>query len=80
MVNETHIKYQGKRAKRYLYRAVDSEGHTTGFYPSKSRNKKGQAPFLKKSWPFLYVSKPRIIILVKNPAYPKRRRMPFQNQ
>ncbi|KIV72292.1 Mobile element protein [Bacillus mycoides] len=54
----------------YLYRAVDSEGNTIDFYLSKSRNHKAAKRFFKKALRSFHVSKPRIITVYKNPAYP----------
>ncbi|EJQ39851.1 transposase [Bacillus wiedmannii] len=54
----------------YLYRAVDSEGNTIDFYLSKSRNHKDAKRFFKKALRSFHVSKPRIITVDKNPAYP----------
>ncbi|SFQ92242.1 DDE domain-containing protein [Bacillus mycoides] len=54
----------------YLYRAVDSEGNTIDFYLSKSRDKQAAKRFLKKALAFSYISKPRMITVDKNPAYP----------
>ncbi|PGD92558.1 IS6 family transposase, partial [Bacillus pseudomycoides] len=54
----------------YLYRAVDSEGNTIDFYLSKSRDKQAAKCFFKKALAFSYVSKPRVITVDKNPAYP----------
>ena len=54
----------------YLYRAVDSEGNTIDFYLSKARNKQAAKRFFKKALAFSRVSKPRVITVDKNPAYP----------
>lgn len=54
----------------YLYRAVDSEGNTIDFYLSKSKNHKVAKRFFKKALRSFHVSKPRIITVDKNPAYP----------
>ena len=54
----------------YLYRAVDSEGNTIDFYLSKARNKQAAKRFFKKALAFSYVSKPRVITVDRNPAYP----------
>lgn len=53
----------------YLYRAVDSEGNTLDFHLSKSRAKQAAKRFFKKALAFLYISKPRVITVDKNPAY-----------
>ncbi|WJE55776.1 IS6 family transposase (plasmid) [Bacillus cereus] len=67
-VNETYIKVKGQWMD--LYRAVDSEGNTIDFYLSKSRDKQAAKRFLKKALAFSHVSKPRVITVDKNPAYP----------
>ncbi len=54
----------------YLYRAVASEGNTIDFYLSKSRNRKAAKRFFKKALRSFHVSKPRVITVDKNPAYP----------
>ncbi|MCM3654103.1 IS6 family transposase [Metabacillus litoralis] len=67
-VDETYIKVKGQWM--YLYRAVDSEGNTIDFYLSKTRNKKAAKCFFKKALRSFHVSKPRVITVDKNPAYP----------
>ncbi|MGY3419407.1 IS6 family transposase [Bacillus mycoides] len=67
-VDETYIKIKGQWM--YLYRAVDSEGNTIDFYLSKSRNHKAAKRFFKKALQSFHVSKPRVITVDKNPAYP----------
>jgi transposase-like protein len=54
----------------YLYRAVDSKGNTIDFYLSESRDKQAAKRFFKKALAFSHVSRPRVITLDKNPAYP----------
>jgi transposase-like protein len=54
----------------YLYRAVDSEGNTIDFYLSKTRDKKAAKRFFKKALRSFHVSKPRVMTVDKNPAYP----------
>ncbi|EJR62445.1 hypothetical protein IIO_02376 [Bacillus cereus VD115] len=54
----------------YLYRVVDSEENTIDFYLSKSRDKQAAKFFFKKALAVSYVSKPRVITVDKNPAYP----------
>ena len=54
----------------YLYRAVDSVGNTIDFYLSKTRDKKAAKRFFKKALRSFHVSKPRVITVDKNPAYP----------
>jgi len=67
-VDETYVKVKGQWM--YLYRAVDSEGDTIDFYLSKARNKQAAKRFFKKALAFSHVSKPRVITVDKNPAYP----------
>ncbi|MBZ5753406.1 IS6 family transposase [Metabacillus rhizolycopersici] len=67
-VDETYIKVKGQWM--YLYRAVDSEGNTIDFYLSKTRDQKAAKCFFKKALRFFHVSKPRVITVDKNPAYP----------
>ncbi|CAK8583617.1 IS6 family transposase IS240C [Priestia megaterium] len=54
----------------YLYRAVDSEGNTIDFYLSKTRDTEAAKRFFKKALRSFHVSKPRVITVDKNPAYP----------
>jgi len=67
-VDETYIKVKGQWM--YLYRAVDSEGSTIDFYLSKTRDHKAAKCFFKKALRSFHVSKPRVITVDKNPAYP----------
>lgn len=67
-VDETYIKVKGQWM--YLYRSVDSEGNTIDFYLSESRDKQAAKRFFKKALAFSCVSKPRVITVDKNPAYP----------
>ncbi|MBT2258907.1 IS6 family transposase [Priestia megaterium] len=67
-VDETYIKVKGQWM--YLYRAVDSEGNTIDFYLSKTRDHKAAKYFFKKTLRSIHVSKPRLITIDKNPAYP----------
>ncbi|MFQ6422868.1 DDE-type integrase/transposase/recombinase, partial [Bacillus sp. AF56] len=64
----TYVKVKGQWM--YLYRAVDSEGNTIDFYLSKMRDHKAAKRFFKKDLRFSHVSKPRVITVDKNPAYP----------
>jgi transposase-like protein len=66
-VDET---YKVKGHWMYLYRAVDSEGSAIDFYLSKTRDKQAAKCFFKKALRSLHVSKPRVITVDKNPAYP----------
>ncbi len=67
-VDETYIKVKGQWL--YLYRAVDSKGSTIDFCLSKTRDQKAAKHFFKKALRSFYVSKPRVITIDKNPAYP----------
>ena len=67
-VDETYIKVKGQWM--YLYRAVDSEGNTIDFYLSKTRDQEAAKRFFKKALRSFHVSKPRVITVDKNPAYP----------
>ncbi|WP_426952696.1 IS6 family transposase [Bacillus mycoides] len=67
-VDETYIKVKGQWM--YLYRAVDSKGKTIDFCLSKTRNHKAVKRFFKKALRSFHVSKPRVITVDKNPAYP----------
>lgn len=67
-VDETYIKVKGQWM--YLYRAVDSKGNTIDFYLSKTRDKKAAKHFFKKALRSFHVSKPRVMTVDKNPAYP----------
>ncbi|MFJ5625512.1 IS6 family transposase [Peribacillus loiseleuriae] len=67
-VDETYIKVKGQWI--YLYRVVDSEGNTIDFYLSKTRDKKAVKRFFKKALRSFHVSKPRVITVDKNRAYP----------
>ncbi|MCM3196922.1 IS6 family transposase [Priestia megaterium] len=67
-VDEIYVKVKGQWM--YLYRAVDSEGNTIDFYLSKTRDHKAAKRFFKKALRSFHVSKPRVITVDKNPAYP----------
>ena len=67
-VDETYIKVKGQWM--YLYRAVDSEGNTIDFHLSKTREHRAAKRFFKKALRSFHVSKPRVIPVDKNPAYP----------
>lgn len=54
----------------YPYRAFDSEGNTIDFYLSKTRDHKAAKRLFKKALQFFHVSRPRVITVDKNPAYP----------
>ncbi|PFB91714.1 IS6 family transposase, partial [Bacillus cereus] len=67
-VDETYIKVKGQWM--YLYRAVDSKGNTINFFLNKTRDKKAAKRFFKKALQSFHVSKPCVITVDKNPAYP----------
>ncbi|MET7020659.1 IS6 family transposase [Bacillus mycoides] len=67
-VDETYVKVKGQWM--YLYRAVDSKGNTIDFHLSKTRDHRAAKRFFKKALQFFHVSKPRVITVDKNPAYP----------
>jgi transposase-like protein len=67
-VDETYIKIKGD--KRYLYRAIDSEGNTIDFYLSRKRDAKAAKCFLKKALASCHATKPRSITADGDKAYP----------
>ncbi|MBE7105756.1 IS6 family transposase [Bacillus cereus] len=67
-VDETYVKVKGQWM--YLYRAVDSKGNTIDFHLSKTRDHRAAKLFFKKALQSFRVSKPRVITVDKNPAYP----------
>ncbi|MGE6551765.1 IS6 family transposase [Bacillus mycoides] len=67
-VDETYMKVKGQWM--YLYRAVDSKGYTIDFHLSKTRDHRAAKRFFKKALQSFHVSKPRVITVDKNPAYP----------
>ncbi|WP_232308264.1 IS6 family transposase [Bacillus cereus] len=67
-VDETYVKVKGQWI--YLYREVDSEGNTIGFYLSQSRDKQAAKRFFKKALAASHICKPRVITVDKNPTYP----------
>ncbi|EOQ07455.1 hypothetical protein KOY_05331 [Bacillus cereus VDM021] len=54
----------------HLYCAVDSKGNTIDFCLSKARNHKAAQRFFKKALQSFHISKPRVVTVDKNPAYP----------
>ena len=66
-VDETYIKVKGKW--KYLYRAVDSNGHTLDFRLSAKRDAKAAKRFLKKALKARHTSTPRVINVDQNAAY-----------
>ena len=67
-VDETYIKVKGKW--KYLYRAVDSQGNTIDFILRAKRDKNAAKRFFRKALKSSHTSKPRVITVDKNPAYP----------
>jgi IS6 family transposase len=67
-VDETYIKV--KRAWKYLYRAVDSEGNTLDFPLSAKRDAKAAARFFRKMLKGQHTQVPRVFTVDKNAAYP----------
>ena len=55
---------------KYLYRAVDSLGNTIDFMLSAKRNAHAAKRFFKKLFKASHSSKPRVINVDKNAAYP----------
>ncbi len=68
-VDETYIKV--KKEWVYLYRAVDSQGNTLEFFLSPTRDAKAAKQFFLKTLAASHTSKPRVINVDKNAAYPK---------
>lgn len=68
-VDETYIKV--KKQWVYLYRAVDSHGKTLDFFFSPMRDAKAAKQFLLKTLTATHTTKPRVINVDKNAAYPK---------
>lgn len=68
-VDETYIKV--KKEWMYLYRAVDSQGSTLEFFFSPTRDAQAAKRFFLKTLTASHSSKPRVINVDKNAAYPK---------
>jgi IS6 family transposase len=66
-VDETYMKVKGE----YLYRAVDSAGHTLEFMLSETRDAQAAKRFFTKVLGASYTTIPRVINVDRNPAYPK---------
>jgi IS6 family transposase len=67
-VDETYIKIKG--IWHYLYRAIDSYGDTIDFMLSSKRNAGAAFRFFRKMLGSCHSSKPKIISVDKNSAYP----------
>jgi transposase, IS6 family len=67
-VDETYIKV--KKRWYYLYRAVDSEGHTIDFMLSATRDAKAAERFFRKALRASHTAPPRVITVDKHAAYP----------
>jgi transposase, IS6 family len=68
-VDETYVKV--KKEWVYLYRAIDSHGHTLDFFFSPTRDAKAAKQFLLKALTASHTSEPRVINVDKNAAYLK---------
>ena len=68
-VDETYIKVKGEWM--YLYRAVDSAGHTLEFLLSETRDAQAAQQFFTKVLEASHTITPRVINVDQNPAYPK---------
>lgn len=66
-VDETYIKVRGRWM--YLYRAVDSNGHTLDFLLNQTRSTRAAKRFFRKMLSNSHVTKPRVINVDKNAAY-----------
>jgi transposase, IS6 family len=55
--------------KKYLYRAVDSEGNTLDFLLSAKRDEKAAKRFFRKTLNASHTQDPRVINFDRNPAY-----------
>ena len=58
-VDETYIKVKGKQ--KYLYRAVDSDGHTLDFLLTAKRDTETAKRFLRKALNSVHTQEPRVI-------------------
>jgi transposase-like protein len=67
-VDETYVKVRGQWM--YLYRAVDSSGQTLDFLLNQTRSKRAAKRFFRKVLDQSHVTKPRVITVDKNAAYP----------
>ncbi len=71
-VDETYVKVKG--GWMYLYRAVDSDGHTLEFMLSHNRNARAAYRFFCKLLDAHHTVPPRVITVDHNAAYPKAMR------
>jgi transposase-like protein len=69
-VDETYIKVKTEWV--YLYRAVDSQGNTLDFLFSSTRDAQAARRFFLTTLAASHTSKPWVITVDKNAAYPKR--------
>ncbi len=60
-----------KQVWMYLYRAVDSQGHTLEFLLSPTRDAEAAKSFFAKTLTAPHTTTPRVINVDKNAAYPK---------
>ena len=68
-MDETYVKIKGRWT--YLYRAVDSRGHTIDFLLSTKRDAAAAKRFFRKALGQPYTVNPPTITVDNNPAYPK---------
>src|ERR1700677_944126 len=68
-VDETYIRVKGRWT--YLYRAVDSRGHTIDFLLSARRDTAAAKRFFRKAIAHRHIVNPRTLTVDKNPAYPR---------
>jgi transposase-like protein len=67
-VDETYVKVRGQWM--YLYRALDSNGHTLDFLLNETRSKRAAKRFFRKVLGQSHVTPPRVINVDQNAAYP----------
>ena len=67
-IDETYIKVKGK--DRYLYRAVDSTGHTIDFLLTAKRDAESAKRFFRQVFSAEGNPMARVLNVDKNPAYP----------
>jgi transposase-like protein len=68
-VDETYVRVKGRWA--YLYRAVDSRGHTVDFLLATQRDAAAAKRFFRRALSQPHTASPRTITVDKNPAYPR---------